>query len=251
MTELFRVVENPRTCSYLPDQLSSLEYQIVANVTAAEYADLLVRGYRRFGRYIFRPVCGTCRECRSLRIPVQDFELSASHRRVMRANSNVRAELHPAYATIEHLRIFNQYHDFMADFRGWRHKNTAAAEYIDDFVVDPFHTDSDAFALQWLYFQDDRLLGVSIMDEVRLPGSPGAISLVYCYYDPAWRPRSPGTFAILNQLSYAKDAGMDYAYFGYWVDGCQSLSYKSRYRPAEVLDWPAGPDEVPDWHPRP
>ena len=72
MTELFRVVENPRTCSYLPEQLSSLEYQIVADVTAAEYADLLVRGYRRFGRYIFRPVCGTCRECRSLRIPVQD-----------------------------------------------------------------------------------------------------------------------------------------------------------------------------------
>ncbi len=250
MTEVFRMVDNPRECAYLPDQQSSMDYRVVADVSAGEYLDLLERGYRRFGRYIFRPACHTCRECRSLRIPVREFEPTASHRRVLRANSGVRVELQPLYATMEHLAIFNRYHDFMAGFRGWRHKTTTGREYIDDFVVDPFEAETDACGWQWLYFEGDRLMGVSLMDEVQIPGTPGAVSLVYCYYDPDWRPRSPGTFAILNQLAYARDVGAEYAYFGYWVEGCQSLNYKGRYRPSEVLDWPVEEGGLAEWRRR-
>jgi len=250
LNELFHLVERPRECSYLPEEVASLDYQVVSHLSAAEYRDLLIRGYRRFGRYLFKPACPTCRECRSLRIPVQHFDFSASQRRVLRANSGIRAELHPLYATADHLRIFNRYHDFMAGFRGWKHKTVSAIDYIEDFVVDPFDDEEQPCAFQWLYFDGDRLLGVSLMDEVRIPGAPPAISLVYCFYDPAWRPRSPGTFAILTQLDYAKRSGADYAYFGYWVEGCQSLSYKSRYAPAEVLDWPVDEGGVAVWRER-
>jgi arginine-tRNA-protein transferase len=243
------MVEHPRECSYLPEQMASLDYRVVADLSAAEYADLLESGYRRFGRYVFKPACRTCRECRSLRIPVRDFHQTASHRRVIRANGNIRAELRPVFATLEHLQVFNAYHDFMADFRQWKHKTTTAREYIEDFVAHPFDDESEDCALQWLYFEEDRLLGVSLMDEVRVPGRPAAISLVYCFYDPAWRPRSPGTFAILNQLAYARETGAEYAYLGYWVEGCQSLAYKSRYKPAEVLPWPVDAGCTAQWTP--
>ena len=79
----------------------------------------------------------------------------------------------------------------------------------------------------------------------------GAISLVYFFYDPDWRADSPGTFSILNQLLYAKSAGIDYAYLGYWIDECQSMRYKGRFYPREVLAKYPAADESPVWLPEP
>jgi arginine-tRNA-protein transferase len=80
------------------------------------------------------------------------------------------------------------------------------------------------------------------MDEV-----PGAISLIYFFYDPAWRGQSPGTFSILNQLRYAKQRGLEHAYLGYWIDECASMTYKGRFHPRQILaEYPAQEDE-PIW----
>ena len=80
------------------------------------------------------------------------------------------------------------------------------------------------------------------MDQV-----PGAISLTYFFYDPDWRAASPGTYSILNQLLYARSAGLDYAYLGYWIDECPSMSYKGGFHPRQILaDYPAEEDE-PVW----
>jgi arginyl-tRNA--protein-N-Asp/Glu arginylyltransferase len=125
----------------------------------------------------------------------------------------------------------------MQGHRGWPLQLVDADTYYRDFVIDPARSGK-----QWHYFDGDRLVGVALMDEV-----PGAISLVYFYYDPDWRPLSPGTFSILNQLLYAREAGLRYAYFGYWVEGCQSLNYKSRYQPHEILAGLPSDDEEPIW----
>ena len=79
--------------------------------------------------------------------------------------------------------------------------------------------------------EEDRLIGVSLMDE-----APGAISLVYSFHHPDWRARSPGTFSILNQINYARSRSLKYAYLGYWIESCQSMSYKVRFRPHEILE---------------
>ena len=73
MRELIRLVEDPRQCPYLPDEIATLEVRLVTDVSPAEYGDLMARGYRRFGMQIFRPVCDTCEECRSMRVLVQEF----------------------------------------------------------------------------------------------------------------------------------------------------------------------------------
>ena len=225
MRELIRLVEDPRQCPYLPEEIATLELRLVTDATPAEYGNLMARGYRRFGMQIFRPVCESCNECRSMRVLVGQFTPSRTQQRVLRSNSGIRAELHTAFATAEHVELFNRYHEFMHVHRGWSLQQVTLESYYRDFVAGGVESGK-----QWLYFDDEKLVGVALMDEV-----PGAISLVYCFYDPAWRGQSPGTFSILNQLRYAQATGLQYAYFGYWVEDCQSLAYKSHFRPHEIL----------------
>jgi len=239
MQELVRFIEEPRKCSYLPREIASLEIRGVASMSLAEQADLLERGYRRFGWQVFRPACRNCRKCRSVRIAVQQFNPNGSERRVLRKNEGIRAELHPLFASREHLALYNEYHRFMHQHRGWPLQQITASGYNQEFLTGA----SDAGS-QWLYFDAGRLVGVSLMDEV-----PGAISLIYFFYDPAWRGQSPGTFSILNQLLYAKSRGLEYAYLGYWVDECPSMHYKGRFHPRQILvDYPAE-DEPAVWLP--
>ena len=57
-------------------EIASLEIRGVAAMNSAEYADLLARGYRRFGWQVFRPACPNCTKCRSIRIgPVRVLRL--------------------------------------------------------------------------------------------------------------------------------------------------------------------------------
>ena len=225
MVELARFVEQPRTCSYLPGESESLEFRAIAEMDPDEYGDLLARGYRRFGWQLFRPACAACSQCRSVRVLADRFEPSASERRVLKKNAGVRAVLQPVFVTLEHIELYNRYHRFMQGHRGWPERLTTPRDYADSFL-----SSSAGFGWQWLFFEGRRLMGVALMDEV-----PGAISLVYAFYEPEWRPRSPGTYSILKQLEYAKSRDIRYAYLGYWVEACPSLSYKGRFRPREIL----------------
>ena len=59
-----RFTEGPEGCMYLPGQQSTLTYEIVARLTPQEYEDRMNQGWRKFGMFLFRPVCATCQECR-------------------------------------------------------------------------------------------------------------------------------------------------------------------------------------------
>jgi leucyl-tRNA---protein transferase len=237
MQENFRLVEEPRECSYLPEETASLEVRCVVDMTAQEYAALLARGYRRFGWQVFRPACPGCSKCRSVRVLVRDFSPNGSERRILRKNQNIRAELHPLFVSREHIELYNLYHRFMSEHRGWPMRRATQESYRFDFL-----SGAAGSGRQWLYFEGDRLVGVALMDE-----APGAISLVYCFYHPGWRARSPGTFSILNQLLYAKASSLDYAYLGYWIDSSPSMSYKGRFHPREILKEYPPEGEAPVW----
>jgi len=225
MQQNFRFIEEPRECSYLPEETASLEVRGVADMTPQEYAALLARGYRRFGWQVFRPGCRNCSKCRSVRVLVREFNPNGGERRVLRKNESIRAELHPLYVSREHIELYNLYHRFMSEHRGWPSRRATLDSYCFDFLSGAAHA-----GRQWLYFEANRLVGVALMDEV-----PGAISLVYCFYHPGWRVRSPGTFSILNQLLYAKESSLEYAYLGYWIESSPSMSYKGRFHPREIL----------------
>ena len=239
MREFVRLIEEPRVCSYLPEQSASLEYRILQGLSPSEYEDLLARGYRRFGRQVFRPQCPGCDQCVSVRVLVQSFEPSAGQRRVLRRNSSVCTVREPVYVTDRHVELYNRYHAFMAEERGWRKDAINRSDYYESFVAA-----GAGFASQWLFYDGHKLLGVALMDE-----TPQAISLVYYFHDPDWRRASPGTFAILTQLDYAKSSGKTWAYPGYWIPANQSMAYKARFRPFERLDSQPADGEQPRWVP--
>src|ERR1700682_858815 len=110
MQESFRILEEPRECSYLPEETASLDVRCVVDMTAEEYAALLARGYRRFGWQVFRPACPACTKCRSVRVLAREFSPNGRERRILRKNENIRAELHPLFATREHIELYNLYH---------------------------------------------------------------------------------------------------------------------------------------------
>jgi arginyl-tRNA--protein-N-Asp/Glu arginylyltransferase len=237
MSELFRIVEQPRACSYLPSQTASLEVRAVNAMSSAEYSQLLARGWRRFGWQLFRPTCPRCRECRSIRVLAQQFSPTAGQRRVLRKNEAVRAELQPLFAARETVDLYNRYQSFMHEHRGWGLQRATNATYREMFISGPAE-----LGRQWLYFERDRLIGVAIMDEV-----PQAVSLVYFFHDPEWRAQSPGVFSILNQIRYAGSQGMQHAYLGYWIKDCQSMNYKNRFAPYEMLENYLGEKDEPIW----
>lgn len=237
MQEILRFIEPPRTCSYLPEETASLETRVVLDMTPAEYSDLLSRGYRRFGSYLFRPACSNCRQCRSLRVRAREFIPSASERRILAKNKNIRVELHPLFATGEHVALYNLYHRFMHWHRGWPLQQSTFESYGSGFL-----SGATNLGRQWLYFENGRLVGVALMDQAL-----NAISLVYFFYDPGWRARSPGIFSILNQILYAKTLDLEYAYLGYWIEACQSMNYKGRFRPREILTLYPSQEALPVW----
>jgi arginine-tRNA-protein transferase len=125
----------------------------------------------------------------------------------------------------------------MHGHRDWPLQQITLQGYQQEFL-----SGASEFGTQWLYFDGDRLVGVSLMDRV-----PDAISLIYFFYDPEWRALSPGRFSVLNQLLYAKAEGLRYAYLGYWIEECQSMQYKGRFQPREILrDYPPE-GEAAEW----
>ena len=199
---------------------------MVVNITAAEYAERLEQGWRRFGGMLFRPQCPACQACQTLRVDVANFQPNRSQRRALHANQNdieVRVGL-PSVSRAK-LKLYDRFHELQTDRKGWpEHPAKDAASYRESFVHNPEFTEEHG------YFLADRLVGVGYAD--RLADS---MSAIYFFYDPDLRQRSLGTFNVLRLLEECSRRHYAYLYLGYYVHGCRSLEYKANFKPNQVL----------------
>jgi arginyl-tRNA--protein-N-Asp/Glu arginylyltransferase len=237
--EVFRFIENPRRCTYLPDQIACLEYRVFDDLGPAEFQWLLERGWRRFGNYCFRPACAACGECRSIRVDVADFRPSKSQRRTLARNRHIRVQWRPVQATQAHVDLLNAWQADMSRRKGWQPVVMTRDEYEQSFLGPPC-----AFGYEGRYFDGERLVGVGLVDRL-----PDGLSSVYFYHEPAWRPLAPGVYSVLQEIEFCRAHGLPHLYLGYWVAGCPSMSYKNQYRPYELLEGRPGDDEQPVWTP--
>jgi len=237
LLEFARYTTPPYRCGYLPAETARLEYRLLLNVTPTQQEALLARGWRRFGREWFRPVCPACHACRSLRLPVAAFTPSRSQRRTLQRNAHITVHVQAPTLTRAHLQLYDAYHADMHQRRGWPWHRKDPMDYFHTYVEGQWD-----FAREFLYYDGSRLVGVGLADV-----TPTAISSVYFFHDPAWRPHAPGVFSVLQQLAYAQQHRLRYHYLGYWIAACQSMAYKAQYRPHEILaQYP--PDEgEPTW----
>jgi len=237
MDELLRECVSEDTCSYLDEYTQTTHYKIIDQCSVEQCESLIERGWRRFGYMFFRPICKECTSCESFKIDVENFEFSKSQRRILRKNEDTKIVIQKPQVTSKHLALFEKYHLHMKDKRDWKHETTSPKHYYASFVNG--HCD---FGYEVLYFIDDELVGVDLIDIL-----PSGISSIYFYYDPSYEKYSLGTYSMLQQIQMAKDANLNWIYLGYYVKGCQSLEYKSRYSPYKVLEGRPLDSDEPLW----
>lgn len=223
-------IEPPRPCVYLPEETASLENRVMLDVSSSEFEAMLVRGWRRFGPFYFRPACASCQACVSIRIPVATFEPSQSQRRAWKKGSaRLRVELARPSVDAQRLALYAKWHAMREDLRGWAPSVQDEESYSIEFAF------SHPSARELTYWDDaapegPRLVGVSLCDM-----TPQAISAIYFYYDPDYMKMSPGVFNIIYQINLAQRLDLPYVYLGYFVEGCDSMKYKATFRPHETL----------------
>jgi arginine-tRNA-protein transferase len=233
METLFQYVAPPSSCGYLRDRDWSLEYEMVGQMTAAEYLGRLKAGWRRFGGMLFRPRCPACQACQSLRLLVDHFRPNRSQKRAARVNAGeVELVIGQPSVSRDKLRLYDLYHAYQAENKGWpEHPAKDPESYAQSFVDNPIPTE------EWCYYLDQRLVGVGYVDCLAQ-----GLSAIYFFYDPAFRRRSLGTWNVLSLIAEAKGRRLPHLYLGYYVEGSRSMVYKSLFVPNQIL----GPDG--DWH---
>src|SRR5579871_1144239 len=87
---LGRVVTPPHACPYLAGRMAMLEWSYVSSLDPGEYEDLMNRGHRKFGAFVFRPACEGCTACRPIRVSVARFSPDRSQKRAWKANQDLR-----------------------------------------------------------------------------------------------------------------------------------------------------------------
>lgn len=213
-------------CSYLDNKEQITHYKIIDDCTSNQTQELVERGYRRFGKMYFRPICSTCHECQSIKIDVDNYSFSKSEKRVIKKAKDITIYIQTPQLTQEHLDLFEKYHLFMKNKKGWTYQKTTPDHYYNSFVSG--HED---FGFEVLYYDKDKLIGVDLIDILE-----DGISSIYFYYDPMYSNLSMGKYSLLMQIKFAKEANKKWIYLGYYVENCSSLNYKADYKPYLTLE---------------
>ncbi len=187
------------------------------------YPRALELGFRRSGDLIYRPECQGCRLCQAVRIPVAAFRPDRSQRRNLRDNHDLAVRVLPAERRDEQFALYRRY---------------VRSRHPDGGMDDHGPADFDRFiAGSWsdTRFMEIRLAGTLVAVAVT-DLTPEALSAVYTFYDPDHARRGLGTFAVLQQIEWARREHRRHLYLGYWIAGHPKMDYKRRFMPLDGYD---------------
>lgn len=210
-------------CSYLPDKKERLLVFASSEEPdlKSQYELMLAHGFRRSGEQIYRPNCPACQACQSIRLRAEEYMPSKSQKRVMAKNRGLTTHINRCHK--------NEYYDLYETYINTRHADggmfPANRDQYQQFL---FCTWMDPMFIE--FWDKDKLVIVAVVDEMK-----NALSALYTFFDPAYQDKSPGTFAILEQIRRAKELGKEFVYLGYQIDECQKMNYKTNFYPHERL----------------
>ncbi len=210
-------------CSYLEEkQAITLFADPESEMTPAIYSELSELGFRRSGNYVYRPQCRGCRACISVRVPVALFTPKRNQKRCWKGNRDLQIRVLPPEWNEEHYALYARY-------ISERHRSgdmyPPTPRQYREFLT------SDWSSTVFVEFRSgDRLLALAVTDELA-----DGLSAVYTFYDPRETWRSLGTYAILWQIAECRRRGLPYLFLGYWVRHAERMSYKTQFRPLELL----------------
>ena len=211
----------PETCGYLPERQSISAFaNPYMDMDVNTYNELIQFGFRRSGGYLYRPHCPDCKACISLRVPVNEYQLSRNDKRTLKKNSDLSMETLDAKYSDEHYKLYHRY--INSRHKGGSMENPSKSDYHRFLICDW----ADTTFLEFRY--QKKLVAVAVTDST-ISGN----SAVYTFFDPDHEARSLGHYAILKQIEYTEENALPYLYLGYWIEDCDKMKYKARYKPAE------------------
>lgn len=216
-------------CSYLNGQIARSQVATPAHlIDKASYSVLMRHGFRRSGLFYYRPHCDQCHACRSLRLPVAEFQPNRSQKRAWAQHQRLIATIirTPVFSP-EHFALYQRYQQARHPGGGMDDDDTAQYQ---DFLIDS-HADSllVEFREPSSGAEPGVLKMVSVIDQL-----DDGMSAVYTFYEPE-PGQSFGTFNVLWQIRQVQAWGLDYLYVGYWVAQSHKMSYKTRFKPFQLL----------------
>jgi len=219
------------TCGYLPNRMAQSliaapQHLVDANV----YSGLIQQGFRRSGKFSYRPHCENCQECVPVRVVLEKFSPNRSQKRAFKQHQNLTTTILPVGFHEEHYALY-------ASYQRARHSDDKTAEQTDSDSQEndveqyqSFLCQSNVESVLIEFREGDQLKMVSVIDIVR-----DGISAVYTFYDTSDNTTSYGTYNILWQALWAQTLDLPYLYLGYWIKDSRKMAYKQNYRPLEKL----------------
>lgn len=222
-------VTAPQPCPYLDGRLERKLFTALQGEHAQKLNDALSKqGFRRSQNVLYRPSCAECSACLSARIRVRDFAPSRTQRRILRNTAGLRRNATSPWATEEQFALFRRYLDA-------RHADGGMAD-MDVFEFAAMIEETPVRSRVVEYSRAPRagergrpLAAVSLTDVF-----DDGLSMVYSFYDPDLSEMSLGTFAILDHVEIAREAGLPFVYLGYWVPGSRKMGYKAGFDALEI-----------------
>ena len=223
-------VTTPYKCGYLPNKLAqsliaSPQHLIDANI----YSGLITQGFRRSGKFAYRPHCENCRACIAVRLLLSEFTLSRSQKRAYKQHSDLTAQIYPLHFNQQHFELYESYQSL-------RHfdetaSETSATTKDEAEQYRQFLCQSNVESLM-IEFKDanNQVKIVSVVDIVK-----DGISAVYTFYDATETKASFGTYSIMWLAEWTNSLSLPYLYLGYWIKDSQKMAYKQQFKPQQKL----------------
>ena len=210
-------------CGYLKDQRAqSLIAAPQHLITTEVYSGLLLQGFRRSGKFAYRPHCEQCNACIAVRVPVITFTANRSQKRAFKQHNELNVQLKPLAFSQAHFELYSAYQKARHDVEHDEVKNLE--EYRN------FLTQSNIESYMLEFTDRGQLKMVSVVDVVN-----DGISAVYTFYDTTDKKASYGTYNVLWQLEWAKSLNLPFLYLGYWIAESPKMAYKQLFKPQQKL----------------
>jgi leucyl-tRNA---protein transferase len=222
-------VTTPYPCGYITKNLAQ---SLIASpnhlIDTEVYSELIRQGFRRSGKFAYRPHCERCNKCVPVRILLDQFTPTRSQKRAFKQHADLTARILPLDYHQPHFELYAQYqslrHVTENEFK--ENKESDEAEQYRQFLCS---SNVESLIIEFKNPQD-QVKVVSVVDVV----SDG-VSAVYTFYDATKQKASYGTYAIMWLANWTKSLNLPYLYLGYWIDESQKMAYKENFNVQERL----------------
>lgn len=210
-------------CGYLEGrQAQSLIAAPHHLIDATLYSELIRHGFRRSGKFTYRPCCRHCNACVPVRLPVAQFEPGRSQRRARKQHQHLTTQVVEPQFSQEHYTLYHAYQQARHPAGGMdmddagQYRNFLLQSNVDTVLVE--------------FREAGQLRMVSVVDRLQ-----DGISAVYTFYDCSYAKAAYGTYNVLWLANWCRSLNLPYLYLGYWIAESRKMAYKKNFEPLEGL----------------